>query len=246
MNIQGHTRSDITEHGRNRILAALPQDVLSALMERASIVPLARGRVLQEVGEPVREALFPHSCVIALIAPMGDGRAVETAAVGSEGYLGFWAVLGSDDRALCRAVVQIPGTATRLSIDSLLAISRAYLPLTDLLLRFSKVLLTQSIQAAACNDLHTLEARCARCLLHAHDRVDQDDGVQMSQARLALMLGVRRQTLSAVTKSLQARGVVRLEPGCVRVLDRAGLEAASCECYGVVREAYRTILPAAG
>ncbi|MBB4039825.1 CRP-like cAMP-binding protein [Microvirga flocculans] len=246
MTIQGHTRADITEHGRNRILAALPQDILAALVERAGTVSLARGRILQEVGEPVREALFPHSGVIALVAPMRDGRTVETAAVGPEGYLGFWAVLGSDDRALCRAVVQVPGTATRLSIDSLLAISRTYPPLTDLLLRFSKVLLTQSIQAAACNDLHTLEARCARCLLHAHDRVDQDDGVQMSQARLALMLGVRRQSLSAVTKSFQARGVVRLEPGCIRVLDRSGLEAASCECYRVVREAYETILPAAG
>ncbi|MBA1159280.1 helix-turn-helix domain-containing protein [Microvirga mediterraneensis] len=190
----------------------------------------------------MREALFPHSGVIALIAPMGDGRAVETAAVGSEGYLGFWAVLGSDDRALCRALVQVPGTATRLSIDSLLEISRTYVPLADLLLRFSKVLLTQSIQAAACNDLHTLEARCARCLLHAHDRAVQEETVQMSQARLALMLGARRQTLSGVTKSLQTRGIVRLEPGCIRVLDRAGLEAASCECYRIVREAYGTLL----
>lgn len=246
MNIEGQNRSDIAEHGRNGILAALPHDVLSALTERASIVPLARGRTLQEVGEPVREALFPHNGVIALVSPMRDGRAVETAAVGSEGYLGFWAVLGSDDRALCRAVVQVPGRATRLSIDNLLAISRTYLPLTDLLLRFSKVLLKQSIQAAACNDLHTLEARCARCLLHAHDRADQEDMVQMSQARLALMLGVRQRSLSAVTRSFQARGIVRLEPGCIRVLDRAGLEAASCECYGIVREAYRTILPTAG
>jgi CRP-like cAMP-binding protein len=106
------------------------------------------------------------------------------------------------------------------------------------------VLLKQSIQAAACNGLHKLEARCARCLLHAHDRTGGGDAVQMPQARLALMLGVRRQTLSAVTKSFQTRGIVRLEPGCIRVLDRAGLERAACECYGVLSEAYKTILPA--
>ncbi len=245
MNIQGQSRSDTMEHGRNRILAALPQDALSALAERASIVSLARGRMLQEVGEPVREALFPHSGVIALISPMGNGRDVETAAVGSEGYLGFWAVLGGDDRALCRAVVQVPGTATRLPIDSLLAISRVYLPFADLLLRFSKVLLKQSIQSAACNGLHRLEARCARCLLHAHDRAGRDESVQMSQTVLAARLGVRRQSLSAVMKSFQARGIVQLDPGGVRILDRAGLETASCECYSVLSDTYRTILPVA-
>jgi CRP-like cAMP-binding protein len=245
VNIQGHSRSDTTEHGRNRILAALPQDVFSALTERASIVSLAHWRVLQEVGEPVREALFPHGSLISLVLPMEDGRAVETAAVGSEGYLGFWAVLGGDDRALCRAVVRTAGTATRLSIDNLLTISQAYHPLNDLLLRFSKVLLKQSIQSAACNGLHRLESRCARCLLHAHDRAGREDVVPMSQAALAVMLGVRRQTLSAVTKSFQARGIVRLEPGCVRILDRAGLETVSCECYGILYDAYRTILSAA-
>lgn len=243
MNIQGHSQSDITEHGRNRILAALPQEVLSAVTERASIVSLARGRILQEVGEPVREALFPHDSVLSLVSPMGDGRSVETAAVGSEGYLGFWAVLGRDDRALCRARVRAAGTATRLSIDNLLIISQAYPLLNDLLLRFSKVLLKQSIQSAACNSLHRLEPRSARFLLHAHDRTGHEDVVQMSQATLAVMLGVRRQTLGAVTKSLQARGIIYLEAGCVRILDRAALEAASCECYSVLNDAYRTILP---
>jgi CRP-like cAMP-binding protein len=245
VNIQGHHSSNDKEHGRNCILAALPQDVLSALTERASIVSLARGRVLQEVGEPVREALFPHSSVISLISPMSDNRVVETTAVGSEGYLGFWAILGGDNRALCRAVVQVPGTATRLSTDNLLAISRTYLPLNDLLLRFSKVLLKQSIQAAACNGLHTLEARCARCLLHAHDRTGRRGAVEMSKAFLAVMLGVRRQTLSAVTKSFQDRSMVRLEPRCIRVLDRPGLEATACECYGVLQDTYQTIMPAA-
>ncbi|WP_418294838.1 helix-turn-helix domain-containing protein [Microvirga ossetica] len=81
-------------------------------------------------------------------------------------------------------------------------------------------------------------------MLHAHDRAGRGDAVQVSQASLAVVLGVRRQTLSAVTKSFQARGIVQVEPGCIRVLDRAGLEAVSCECYGVLSEAYRTILPA--
>ncbi|MBA1159121.1 helix-turn-helix domain-containing protein [Microvirga mediterraneensis] len=230
-------------HTANLLLAALPENVLEALTEQASIISLSRGRVLQELGEPVREALFPHGSVIALVSPMSDQKVVETATVGAEGYLGFWAVLGDDQRALCRAVVHSSGTATRVSIDGLLRLSRTHPILNDLLLRFSKVLLKQSIQSAACSSVHTLEARCARCLLEAHDRTGSGASIMLSRTLLAAMLGVRRQSLAAVIRSFEAHGIVRLDSSSVIVLDRARLEALSCRCYGVLRETYQTILP---
>ncbi|MBA1159012.1 helix-turn-helix domain-containing protein [Microvirga mediterraneensis] len=230
-------------HRQNRLLAILPQDVLTALTEQASIVPLARGRVLQEIGEPVREVLFPHSGVIALVSDMGDCRGAGTLTIGAEGYLGFWAVLGGDHRALSRADVQVPGTATRVPIDGLLALSWTYAPLRDLLLRYCKVLLKQAIQTAACNGLHPLSARCARWVLVAHDRAHGADTIDLSQAFLAITLGVRRQSIGAVAAKFQENGLLRLDHGRMTVLDRPGLEAASCSCYDTVRRIYDAIVP---
>jgi CRP-like cAMP-binding protein len=112
-----------------------------------------------------------------------------------------------------------------------------------LLDRYTRAYLTQVAQGAACNRLHHLEPRCARWLLMTHDRVGGADAFPLKQEFLALMLGVRRTGVTLAAGALQDAGLIRYRRGGIRVLDRAGLEAASCECYGIVRRTFDRLLP---
>lgn len=230
-------------HRRNRLLAALPRAALARVLRHASVVPLERGRVLQESGEPVREALFPHHGIISLLEGTAEGRVAEAATIGVEGYLGFWAVLGDDSLALCRAVVQVPGEATRISLDALRAAIDEQPAVRNLLLRSTKIVLHQAFRTAVCNSLHPVEARCARWLLAMHDRQGGNGSVvEITQDYLALMAGVTRQTLSAAARHMQQEGLFRVEHGRVIILDRAGLEASACECYERMRGTIESVM----
>ncbi|MBV9078848.1 MAG: Crp/Fnr family transcriptional regulator [Methylobacteriaceae bacterium] len=237
--------SALDRHRGNALLSALPGPSLAALEPHLTLTTLERGRIVQESGEPVREALFPQRGTISLLGLTRDGRAAEAAIVGPDGFVGFWAVLGSESTSLTRALVQMPGAASRISVDALNAAAEADPALRDILLRFTKVLLKQALQTIACNALHPIAARCARWLLVAHDRQGRDrDQIDITQASLALMTGVSRQTLSTATRAFQDRRLFRIERGRVVVLDRAGLEAVACECYGTLLLAREAILPA--
>jgi CRP-like cAMP-binding protein len=114
--------------------------------------------------------------------------------------------------------------------------------LVDLLHRYTQALFTQVSQSAACNSLHSIEERCGRWLLMTHDRVETDEFV-LTQEFLAIMLGVRRASVAEVAGKLQQAGLIHYQRGQMRVLDRKGLEATSCECYGVIRAEYERLLP---
>lgn len=230
-------------HRSNRLLAALPRTALMRLLRHASVVPLERGRVLQVSGEPVREALFPHHGIISLLESTTEGRVAEAATIGVEGYLGFWAILGDDPLALSRAVVQVPGDATRISVDALRSAFDEEPAIRNLLLRSTKIVLHQAFRSAVCNSLHPVEARCARWLLAMHDRQGGSSPViEITQDYLALMAGVSRQTLSAAARRMQQEGLFRVEHRRVTILDRAGLEASACECYGLMRGMIATMI----
>jgi CRP-like cAMP-binding protein len=109
--------------------------------------------------------------------------------------------------------------------------------------RYIQAYLTQVARGAACNRLHHLEARCARWLLMTHDRVGGDDAFPLKQEFLAMMLGVRRAGVTVAAGALQDAGLIRYRRGGIRVRDRAGLEGAACECYGIVRRNFERLLP---
>jgi CRP-like cAMP-binding protein len=132
-------------------------------------------------------------------------------------------------------VAQIPGTASRTPADGFAADVDAHPAFRRLLGRYTQAYLTQVAQTAACNRLHGIEARCARWLLMTHDRVGGAERFPLTQEYLAIMLGVRRSGVSVAASALRDAGLIRYSRGAIRVLDRAGLEAAACECYGVVR-----------
>ena len=178
--------------------------------------------------------------MISLVITMRDGRTAEVATVGREGVAGK-AGFGADG-SVARGIVQIPGRATRVGAGRLRAVVVQSEPLRDLLQRHADALYGQTAQSAACYALHPAEARCCRFVLQAHDRA-RGDVLGLTQELLAEMLGVQRSTVSLVAGAVQRAGLIRYSRGSVTVLDRAGLEEASCECYGAIRRRFERLLP---
>jgi CRP-like cAMP-binding protein len=173
---------------------------------------------------------------------MEDGGVVEVATVGREGLIGVGAVLGNPI-ATGEAFVQIPGElAAVMSIDAFRRELDRRGPFYDKVTRYSQAFVSLLMQSVACNGLHSAEERCCRWLLMTHDRIGQDE-FPLTHEFLAAMLGVRRPTVTLVMAELARVGIVSHVRGHVRIVDRHGLEAASCECYRNVRQLFERLLP---
>jgi CRP-like cAMP-binding protein len=220
---------------RNCLLATLRLAELSLLKDNLKEVALDQGTMLHEEGELIEHVYFPHSGMISLLAVMPEGEAIETATVGREGVVG--ATSGQrPHRAFSRAVVQVAGAASRITISRFQAAVRQSEVITDLVTRYNEALLAQVQQSAACNALHQVEARLCRWLLQVRDRIESDS-LPLTQEFLSQMLGVRRTTVTAVAGTLQATGLIRYHRrGHIDILDRRGLEETACGCYEIVRQ----------
>ena len=229
---------------RNQLLRALAPGAYAALLPDLEPVELARGQVLWRHDAPIRAVYFPRTATTSLLTPLAEEAPVESATVGYEGLVGVPVVLGAD-ATHTHALAQIPGAAARVDAGRF----RAWLKASDgamgLFLRYAQALLEQTAQSVACNRRHELEERCARWLLATRDRAGSDS-FPLTHDFLAMMLGVRRATVTVAAGMLQQAGLIRYSRGKVTILDPAGLEAASCECYGVVRAQHaRLVGPAA-
>jgi CRP-like cAMP-binding protein len=196
-------------------------------------ISLALRDILQEANDPISHVIFPLSGVVSLVLIMEDGLALEVGTVGNEGIVGIAVFLGAD-RSWTRAVCQIPGEALRMEADVFRNEMRRGGSLHALVQRATQALLCQIAQASVCIHRHSVQQRMCCWLLMSHDRVGADE-FPLTQESLAQMLGVRRPTLTAVAGSLQKAGLISYHRGLMTVLDRQGLEAASCECYRAVR-----------
>ncbi|WP_114946699.1 Crp/Fnr family transcriptional regulator [Microvirga calopogonii] len=234
-------RTPTAEHRTNRLLAALAPENLAGLEQHLELVELSRGQVLYDTGEAVSHAYFPHDTVVSLVNVLKAGNSVEVAVFGREGVLGLLSALVTHE-AFGRYVVQMPGTASRISVERLNEVRDVCPTLRQLIMNYSEALLAQTFQRVTCNAVHSVEARCCRWILRIHDRVGRD-ALPLTHEFLAEMLGVQRSTVSVVTKSLQTAGLIRQSRGGITVTDRAGLEGAACECYGRIRRLYDRLLP---
>lgn len=225
---------------RNRILAALPPGEWSRLREQAELVRLELKEVVMEPNQAIRHVYFPEDAVVSLLGLMEDGSAVETGTVGSEGMVGVPVFLGAMQMA-GQAFAQVPGTAWRIPAGALREETRHGGALAQLLGRYTQALFTLVAQSSACNRKHSTEQRCARWLLLTHDRVGGDT-LELTQLFLSQMLGVRRATVNEAATGLQQRGLIEYTRGRVTVLDRPGLEAAACPCYGIIRGEFAHML----
>jgi CRP-like cAMP-binding protein len=187
--------------------------------------------VLFEPERVIDAVYFPRNCVVSLVTPLHDGAFVEVASIGSEGIVGVPLVLGRSPAV--RAVCSVEGWADRMDATTFLEEVERSSPLRELVDDCAQALFGQIAVAAACNRLHSTDQRVAKWLLMSHDRVDTDE-FAVTHRFLSRVLGVRRATVTRSAGLLQAAGLITYRRGKVRIIDRAGLEAVACECYGLV------------
>lgn len=225
---------------QNSLLEALPPTELARFAHHFVQVELERGRLLYDPGDRIDHVYFPHDGVISLMTLMENGQAIESAMIGPEGALGLMAAV-APRQSLSRAIVQTPLRAARIVAERLHEAWETCPALRRLVDLHTEALYGHAIQSVACNALHSVEARFCRWLLTCHDRISSDT-VALTQEFLADMLGVQRTTVTAVARSLQAKGMIRYRRGVVDIIDRPALEALACECYGVIRDTYERLL----
>ena len=218
---------------QNHLLAALAAQDFERLAPQLELVPLALGQMLYDPGTQMRHAYFPTTSIVSLHYVTESGAAGETAGVGNEGVVGVALFMGGDTTS-SSAVVQTAGQAYRLDRHFLKEAFDQGGALQHLLLRYTQALMTQMAQTAICNRHHTVEQQLCRWLLLTLDRLP-DRELVMTQELVASMLGVRRESVTDAAGRLQGLGYIRYRRGHIGVLNRTGLEATACECYGVVR-----------
>lgn len=220
---------------RNRVILSLRPAAQEFIAARAMTRETIAGEVIYEDGAAITHAVFPHEGVLSLMAQMEDGRSVEKASIGLEGFLGFGLVMGGN-AAMSASIIQVPGYASWVALDDLAEALADFVCVRETMLRYAKALITQSMESVACNSLHSAEQRVSRWLLHAFDRVE-GNRIVVTQQSISEVLGLRRATVSQVCSHLQGSGILDYSRGTVVVADRNALEQHACECYGRVRHA---------
>jgi CRP-like cAMP-binding protein len=220
----------------NRLLALLPRVEYQRLSPRLKAVSLSPRQVLYKARSPIDYVYFPTSGIVSAMTIMEDGAAIEVATIGNEGMTGLTAFIGGKTSPY-EVMVQVPGDGVRMSADVLKEVADQDGPLRRLLVLYHTAFATQVSYSVACNGLHKIERRCCRWLLMTADRVGTDV-LPLTHEFLAVMLGVRRSSLTEVIHPLQERGLILNGRGKIRIVDRPGLEATSCECYRTVKEVF--------
>ena len=228
--------------GQNQLLAALAGPTLDRWREHLEPVNLALGQVLYESRSTLSHIYFPTTAIVSLLYVMENGASAEIAVVGQEGLVGISLFMGGESTP-SRAVVQSAGAAYRMTAETIKTEFNQFGPVMHLLLRYTQALITQMAQTAVCNRHHSLDQQLCRWLLLSLDRLKGNQLV-MTQELIANMLGVRREGVTEAARRLQTAGLISYARGHIAVLDRAGLERRSCECYAVVKKEYDRLLPA--
>jgi len=219
----------------NQLLAALPKKDYQGLLRHLEQTPLIFEEILYQPDAVMSDVYFPNSGVVSLLAGANERATLEVGLVGTEGMVGLGVFLGVNT-SVNRAVVQGAGSAMKMKASSLRKQCKDGGIFSRLLQRYSHSVLAQVTQAAVCNQFHSVDARMARWLLMTHDRMG-DDEFRLTQEFLSHMLGVRREGVSIAAGDLQKRKLIRYSRGALRILDRPGLEATSCGCYEIIRDA---------
>ena len=228
------------DHCSNQLLARLPESDYRSLLPHLEWIPCPLKSTFYQRDQPIEHVYFPLSGEHSVLAIMENGTAVEVGTVGNEGFSTVDIIVGSE-QSLETVTCQIAGEALKMPVAPFLAAIEGKTELRRLVFRFLQAYMAQVSQSVACNRLHTIEERFAKWLLMNHDRVPGDE-IHITQEFLADMLGVHRPTVSLIARRFQQLGLIKYSRGSLTVLDRPGIEDASCECYGVVRRQFERAL----
>lgn len=226
---------------QNAILGGLSPATVAEVLKTAKLIVLKTSQQIYEAGRPIRDVYFPIDSVLSVVTQMRDGGSIEVGTVGREGVSAIPLLLGATTSAN-ESYCQVPGRAVVISSDNF----RRLLDSGDdrfrsMLDRFLQAYVNMLGQLAACNGMHSIHERCARWLLLTHDRVNSEK-IALTHEYLAMMLGARRSGVTIAAATLAQAGFIRYAHGHIVILDRQGLEEASCECYRVAREQFGPLL----
>jgi CRP-like cAMP-binding protein len=225
----------------NQFLARLQPEDYQALMAEAKVVRLKFGKRLMLQDTRVDAVYFPLTCMFSLVVTADDRPQMELATIGKEGIVGAAEVVQAQG-AIGLNLIQIPGLAMRIEAHTFRKLAGDRPAIQALMYRHLYALIRQILYGAACNRLHSMEERCARRLLMTHDRAGEDT-FPLTQEFLSHMLGVRRATVNVATGMLKKAGLIRYSRGKLSIVDRAGLESASCNCYQAITKVYASLAP---
>ena len=214
----------------NRLLAALPAADYTRILPSLKVVPLKLKDILHKPGEPIRDVYFPGGGFCSMLTVLEDGGMVEIATIGREGIVGVSAVLDGTPVTSAAMVQGATDTCYRMKVEAFRREVDRHGALHELMTHYAQALFGFVAQSTACNAVHSVEQRLARWLLMARDRMASED-FPLTQEFVSMMLGTARPTVSVVAAALQKAGLIKYRHGHVTILDREGLEAASCECY---------------
>jgi CRP-like cAMP-binding protein len=217
----------------NQLLAALPAEVYARLLPHLELIAMPLGWVLYESGAHLSYLYFPTTSIVSVLYVMESGASAEIAITGNEGLVGISLFMGGESTPSW-AVVQSAGNGYRLKASILKSEFALFGEFAHLALRYTQALITQMAQTAVCNRDHSVDQQLCRWLLLSLDRLPNNELI-MTQELIANMLGVRRVGVTEAAGKLQAARLIHYHRGRITILDRAGLEARSCECYQVVK-----------
>jgi CRP-like cAMP-binding protein len=224
----------------NRLLGALEPASRKRLDSHLEPVDFKLGDMVCDAGGLLKHAYFPQGSVLSLLTVLENGAAIETANIGREGAFGLFAAMYSRV-SFNRCIVQLEGRTVRCPIELLQHEFKNSEHVRDLFVSYSETLLSQVQQTVACNSMHTTEERMCRWLLMMHDRAG-GEALPYTHEFLSHILGANRKSVTIAAQAMQTAGLISYRRGTIQVLDRAGLEKASCECYAIVKERFDAFL----
>jgi CRP-like cAMP-binding protein len=225
---------------QNAILNGLDEKAIARILPSCRVGELRIREKIYEPEQPIRQVYFAIRCVISVVSQMKNGSQIEIGTIGREGMSAFPLLMGASATAN-DSYCQVPGMAVTMSVDVFRGLSQSNRAFRQQLDRYLQAYVNVLGQLAACNRLHNVYERCSRWLLMTRDRVNRDD-IPPTQEYLAMMLGTNRSGVTLASGVLQQSGFIRYAHGVIRILDRVGLENASCECYEVASEQFGGLL----
>lgn len=224
----------------NRVLAAMPESSREAITSRLTRQVMSAWDPIRDENAPITRVHFPIDGIISVVSLMEDGTIAESYTVGRDGVAGAEILLGVGT-LVQRFMCQVPGEFYWMDAREFADLAANDPAITAVSLRYLHCAFTLTAQAAACNLIHDLAARCARWLLTVHDRVNSDE-FELTHEILATMLGVHRPAVTLAAGALQKAGLIRYSRGRIKVVDRPNLERASCECYRIIQNEFGRLL----
>ena len=228
--------SDLETILENKLLSALSSSTCEQLLLSGEVISLTSGQIVHQAPEVITEVYFPTTAIFSNMIEMTDGMTSEVALVGKEGLVGLSAILGTN-AAFTKSIVRVSGTALKLPTEIIKQEFQRQKKLQQRLLLYTRSYLAHLSHIAACNSLHSVEQRFAWFLLLVHDCTTLEN-IPLTQKTIALMLGVRRASVTETAIALQTRKTIEYSRGKIIILDRTTLEAIACECYGKIRANY--------